>query len=98
MAVTDAMIVVDNPERHRFELAREGSVAFSAYRREPGRITITHTEVPEVFRGKGVGSALVRGALDLVRASGDQLVALCPFTASYIKSHPEYQDLLEPPA
>ena len=92
------MIVVDNPERHRFELEQEGSVAFSAYRREPGRITITHTEVPEIFRGKGIGSALARGALDLVRASGDKLVALCPFTASYVKSHPEYQDLLEPSA
>jgi predicted GNAT family acetyltransferase len=90
--------VVDNPEERRFELKHEGSVAFSAYQRAPGRITITHTEVPEVFRGKGVGSALARGALDLVRASGDQLVARCPFIASYVKSHPEYQDLLAPEA
>jgi len=89
------MIVVDNTKHHRFELENEGAVAFSAYRREPGRITITHTEVPEIFRGKGIGSALARGALDLVRASGDKLIALCPFTAAYIKSHPEYQDLLD---
>jgi predicted GNAT family acetyltransferase len=90
-------VVVDNPERRRFELEHDGDVAFSAYRREPGRIVITHTEVPEVFRGKGIGSALARGALDLVRASGDKLVARCPFIAAYIESHPEYQDLLESP-
>ena len=90
------MVVVDNLERHRFELAHEGNVAFSAYQRAPGRITITHTEVPEIFRGKGVGSALARGALDLVRASGDKLVARCPFIASYVASHPEYRDLLDP--
>jgi uncharacterized protein len=90
------MSVVDKPERHRFELEREGGVAFSAYQRAPGVITVTHTEVPEVFRGQGVGSALARGVLDHVRASGDRLVAQCPFIASYIKSHPEYQDLLAP--
>jgi uncharacterized protein len=87
-------MVVDNPERRRFELAHDGHVAFSAYRREPGQIVITHTEVPEAFRGKGLGSALAKGALDLVRTSGDKLVARCPFIASYIESHPEYQDLL----
>lgn len=92
------MTVVDNREQQRFELAHEGSVAFSAYQRAPGRITITHTEVPEVFRGKGIGSALARGALDLVRASGDKLVARCPFVASYVNSHPEYHDLLAPTA
>jgi uncharacterized protein len=92
------MVVIDNPEQHRFELEHEGSVAFSAYRRGPGRITITHTQVPEIFRGKGIGSALARGALDLVRASGEKLIAQCPFIASYVASHAEYQDLLDPSA
>jgi predicted GNAT family acetyltransferase len=89
-------VVKDNPVRQRFELERDGHVAFSAYRREPGRITITHTEVPEVFRGKGVGSELAKGALDLVRESGDKLVARCPFVAAYIEKHAEYRDLLAP--
>jgi predicted GNAT family acetyltransferase len=89
-------MVTDNPALNRFELAQDGLVAFSAYRREPGRITITHTEVPDAFRGQGIGSKLARGALDLVRASGDQLVARCQFIAAYIEKHPEYQDLLAP--
>lgn len=87
-------MVKDNPARNRFELEHDGLVAFSAYRREPGRITITHTEVPDAFRGRGIGSELARGALELVRASGDTLVARCPFIAGYIEKHPEYQDLL----
>lgn len=89
-------MVRDNPALNRFELEQDGLVAFSAYRREPGRITITHTEVPDEFRGQGIGSKLARGALELVRASGDQLVARCPFIAAYIEKHPEYRDLLAP--
>lgn len=89
-------MVRDNPARNRFELEQDGLVAFSAYRREPGRITITHTEVPDEFRGQGIGSKLARGALDLVRESGEMLVARCPFIAAYIEKHPEYRDLLAP--
>lgn len=88
-------VVKDNPERQRFELEIDGAVAFSAYRRSPGVITITHTEVPAVFQGKGIGSQLARGALTLVEQSGDKLVARCPFIASYIEKHPEFAPLLQ---
>ena len=88
------LVVRDNPGASRFELESEGGVAFSAYRREPGVITFTHTVVPDVFRGQGIGGALARGALDRVRQSGDKVVARCPFIAAFIQKHPEYQDLL----
>lgn len=87
-------MVRDNPALSRFELESEGAVAFSAYRRKPGVITFTHTEVPEIFRGKGVGGALARGALELVRKSGDKVIARCPFIAGFIEKHAEYQELL----
>jgi len=41
-----------------------------------------------------VGTALAVFALDDVRAKGRAVVATCPFIASYVKHHPEYQDLL----
>jgi predicted GNAT family acetyltransferase len=86
--------VRDNTERHRFELDAEGHVAFSNYKRDGGTITIMHTEVPRELNGKGIGSALVRGLLDIVRAQGLKAVPLCPFVAGYIAKHPEYADLL----
>ena len=86
--------VRDNTERHRFELDAEGHVAFSNYKRDGVTITIMHTEVPKELGGKGIGSALVRGLLDRVRAQGLKVVALCPFVAGYIAKHPEYADLL----
>jgi predicted GNAT family acetyltransferase len=86
--------VRDNIERHRFELDAEGHVAFSNYKRDGGTITIMHTEVPKELNGKGIGSALARGLLDIVRAQGLKVVPLCPFVAGYIAKHPEYADLL----
>lgn len=69
-------------------------MAFAAYRRSPGTVTFTHTEVPEALEGRGIGAQLVRGALDDARARGEKVVPLCPFVAAYITRHPEYQDLL----
>ena len=89
--------VRDNKERHRFELDVGGITAFSEYAHKPGIVTFIHTEVPEALSGKGVGSQLARGALDLVRSRGEKVIAHCPFIAAFIKKHAEYQDLLAEP-
>jgi predicted GNAT family acetyltransferase len=86
--------VRDNAELHRFEIDVDGVTAFSVYGRKGGVVTFIHTEVPEALSGKGVGSSLARGALDLVRARGEKVIAKCPFIAAHIKKHAEYQDLL----
>ena len=87
-------MVVDNAERHRFELAVPGGVAFSTYRRSPGLVTVIHTEVPEALSGHGVGSELARGVLDMIRSRGEKVVPRCPFIAAFIAKHPEYGDLV----
>ena len=90
--------VRDNPEMHRFELEVDGSLAVAKYVRHGGVITFTHTEVPAALGGRGVGSKLAKGALDLVRAGGEKVVAQCPFIASWIARHPDYVDLLAGPS
>jgi predicted GNAT family acetyltransferase len=45
--------------------------------------------------GKGIGSKLIKGALDLVRADGLKVIARCPFVKAYIEKHPEYADVLK---
>ncbi len=91
---TRSAMVRDNPALSRFEMDVDGATAFATYRRSPGVVTFVHAEVPEALSGKGVGSALAKGALELVRARGEKVVAKCPFIASYIRKHPEVQDLL----
>jgi len=86
--------VRDNPEMHRFELEVDGSLAVAKYMRHGDVFTFTHTEVPPALGGRGVGSKLAQGALDLVRASGGRVAAQCPFIASWIARHPGYRDLL----
>ena len=86
--------VVDNPARHRFELEVDGETAFAEYRREGPSIVFTHTVVPEALSGRGIGSRLIRAALETVRAEGLKAVPQCPFVRAFIEKHPEEQDLL----
>ena len=85
--------VHDNTERRRFELDLDGHTAFSTYRRDGSVLTILHTEVPKELNGRGIGSRLARGLLDIARAQGLKVKPLCPFVAAYMDKHPEYADL-----
>jgi len=87
--------VADRPNELRYEIEVDGEVAgFLMYRLEPGVIELVHTDVAPKLEGKGVGGALVKGALDDVRARGLKMRPFCPFVSAYIKRHPEYQDLV----
>ena len=87
--------VTDNKDRHRFELEADGHLAFSEYKREAGMITIVHTEVPKELGGRGIGTALAHGLMELIRAEGIKVKPLCPFVKAYIDKHAEYADLLK---
>ena len=85
--------VRDNPATMRFELELEGGTAFVTYKRSPGVVSLLHAEVPAALEGRGYGSALVKGALELVRAEGGKAIPYCPFIEAYMRRHPEYEDL-----
>jgi predicted GNAT family acetyltransferase len=87
--------VNNNTAKHRFELEVDGRLAAAYYERSGNVITFKHTEVPAELGGKGVGTSLVRGALDQVRSEGLQVVAQCPFVNAWIGKHPAYADLLQ---
>ena len=86
--------VRDNPALGRFEMTSSGGTAFVEYRRAGDRIALLHTEVPEALSGQGVGSKLVRGTLDALRAEGTKVVPRCEFVAAFVARHPEYRQLL----
>jgi len=85
--------VRNNVPHQRFELDMDGHTAVANYRLSPGVITFTHTEVPPELSGRGVGSALARGALDMVRVQGLRVTAKCPFISAFLSKHPEFGDL-----
>ena len=86
--------VSDNPARSRFELAVGDAVAFVDYVRSGDRVVLTHAEVPEALSGQGIGSKLVRGTLEALRARGRRAASRCSFVSAYVERHPEYRDVL----
>ncbi|WP_199423076.1 GNAT family N-acetyltransferase [Actinotalea solisilvae] len=79
----------------RYVATLRGEEVGASYVREHGdRVTFTHTEVDPDAEGHGIGSTLVRWALDDVRSRGASVDPQCPFVAAYIRRHPEYQDLV----
>jgi uncharacterized protein len=86
--------VRDNPALKRFELDLNGATAAAYYQLSPGVITFTHTEVPPEMAGNGIGSQLVRGALEAARTRGLKVVPKCPFVSAYMAKHAEFNDLL----
>jgi predicted GNAT family acetyltransferase len=87
--------ISNNAAQHRFELEVDGHIAAAYYERSADVITFEHTEVPAELGGKGVGSKLVKGALDQVRAEGLSVVPQCPFVKAWIEKHPDYSNLLK---
>ena len=86
--------VRNNTGLSRFELDADGTTAVAYYRLAPGTIIFTHTEVDPSLRGRGIGSALIRGALEAARAQGLKVVPRCQFVAAYIGRHAEFADLV----
>src|SRR4029077_15931531 len=86
--------VVHNEMAHRFEMEIEGLRALLTYPRFPDRIVLVHTEVPAPLEGRGLAAKLVRTALDFARANHLRVVPACPYVATFLRKHPEYQDLV----
>jgi hypothetical protein len=80
--------------RQRFEALVDGVRADLDYEQRDDVLCLTHTGVPPAIGGRGVGGELVRSALEYARAKGLKVVPSCPYAASYIARHPQYQDLV----
>jgi predicted GNAT family acetyltransferase len=92
------LTVRDNPEAGRYELVDgERVLGEAAYDRRGEAVVFTHTEVDPDAGQSGLGSTLVRAALDDVRTRGGKVVPLCPFVRGWIDRHPEYADLVADP-
>jgi predicted GNAT family acetyltransferase len=89
-----AEAIRDNKAEHRFEMDAAGELAVAYYRLAPGVMTFTHTEVPAALWGQGIGSRLVRGALESARMQGLKVVPGCSFVSAYLARHPEFNDLV----
>jgi predicted GNAT family acetyltransferase len=91
----DAQVVNDR-EASRYEVFVGDELAgLAAYRLEPGRMVVTHTEVDPAFQGRGLAGRLARAALEDARVQGLRVAPACEYMETYLSRHPEYADLTE---
>ena len=88
--------VTDAPDNSRYEI-RDGDrlLGQAVYQRRGDQVVFTHTEVETDEEHSGLGSTLVRAALDDVRSKGGTVVPMCSFVRGWIERHPEYRDLVD---
>ncbi|QTG74962.1 GNAT family N-acetyltransferase [Trueperella pecoris] len=80
--------VEHNEAQARFEIfANDERVGLVEYVRNGDAVIFTHAEVSPSVSGQGVGTALVRSALDGVRERGLTAVPICPFVVGYLEKH-----------
>lgn len=79
-----------------YELRVNGKTAAGLLYTEAGRrVTIRSTAVFREFRGKGIAGKLLGGVLDMLRGEGRTAILTCPFAMAFLRSHPEYADVVD---
>ncbi len=86
--------VRDDGAARRYVLPLDGAKAFIDYHRADGVVSMLHAEVPQQYEGRGIGAAMVRGALLLARKAGEKVRPRCSFVVAYVRRHAEFDDLL----
>ena len=88
--------IINNKTAGRFEAHLGEEVADMENRPLASGILFPHTEVPPAFEGRGVGGRLVRAGMAFARERDAKVLPVCPFVAGYIRTHPEFHDLVHP--
>ena len=81
--------VIDDTAGEQFVMSMDGTTAMLEYKLHGDRLHLLHTEVPEVFRGQGVGGRLIEAALAKARTDHLTIVPWCPYARGWLKQHPD---------
>ena len=82
--------VLKNDELNRFEIYSDGELAgFADFKIENQVISYTHTEIDPRFGGQGLGSQLIKEALDEALEQNLEVAPYCSFVSAYIKNSGE---------
>lgn len=93
MSETPELTVERQPAARRFEVYVGGELAgLVDYRERDGVVVFPHVEVYPRYESQGVGTQLVRSALDEVIGEGKQIQPDCPFVAEFVRSNPSYAE------
>ena len=82
--------IVKKEELNRFEIYSDGELAgFVEFKVANQKISYTHTEIDPRFSGQGLGSQLIKEALDEANKQNLEVAPYCSFVSAYIKKNSE---------
>ena len=82
--------IFKNDELKRFEIYSDAELAgFADFKIENQMISYTHTEIDPRFGGQGLGSQLIKEALDEALEQNLEVAPYCSFVSTYIKKNSE---------
>jgi hypothetical protein len=82
--------IFKNDELKRFEIYSNAELAgFADFKIENQMISYTHTEIDPRFGGQGLGSQLIKEALDEALEQNLEVAPYCSFVSAYIKKNSE---------
>jgi predicted GNAT family acetyltransferase len=87
--------IIHNTQAECFEIKLGEHLAVLEYHLDGNDLIFTHTGVPPVLEGQGIGSRLARAGLEYAKEKGYRVIPLCSFIDAYIHRHPEYRDLVK---
>lgn len=91
------VLVINNEQQQQFQAIVHEELAYLEYRWLKEDLALMHTFVPESLEGKGLASALAKFALEYAKGKNLRVIVYCPFVATYLKRHPEYNFLVKNP-
>ena len=86
--------MIDNTEKHRFELLENGLTVFADYRQHDDRYVLTHVEADPALRGTGAAARLMTQIIAFAREKHLKLVPRCGYAAAWFKRHPGDADVV----
>ena len=92
--VSEIVVTKDEERQEYAGHVDDVQVGYVSYVNRDDAIELPHTVVKQEFGGRGYASAIVRFALDDIRAQNKHVIPTCPYVSGWIEKHPEYADLV----
>lgn len=86
--------IIDNTAQSRFELSRDGHIAYADYHLSGQVLNIDYVFAPPELRGTGAAGDLMKGIVTHARATGLKVHPICGYAVAWLKRSSESHDLL----
>ena len=72
----------------------EKHLAGVVFHKEGNRMYLDSTFTPEEYRGRGIGSELMKSSMDYAKKNSLLIVPVCSFAVEYFRKHREYSPII----